>query len=116
MMRLSIFFVLVACGGGSAAEHDPCDRNASGQCPEGLTCTYPMDGGRPVVCNCQSGFFVCNSCPTTYSPPSGACTPGDSCEWNTWEHGCSCGCGSSAVWSCTPETIGTFECGHDAGV
>lgn len=120
-MRLFPILVVVGCGYGTGGDdpEDPCtDPNVFGQCPEGLQCTYPSDtGGRDTSCDCQSGFFVCNSCPSVSSPPAGACAPGDACEWNSWEHGCLCGCGSDGQWSCTPQTIGTTECGpRDAGV
>jgi len=114
-----VLFAVAACGGGSGGPGatDSCPDFNSGTCSDGDSCTHPSDGGRPLICDCQSGFWVCNSCPSVFSPPTGACEPGDACEWNSWEHGCSCGCGTDGQWSCAPLTIGTFECGgQDAGV
>jgi hypothetical protein len=110
MRSILIWCLLVGCG-GSDNTPDPCSQARFGVCSDGLQCTYPdEDGGRDTTCDCQGSFFVCNSCPSEFSPPSGACTPGDACEWNSWEHGCSCGCGDDGQWSCAPQTIGTTEC------
>ncbi|CAN5692081.1 hypothetical protein BH11MYX1_BH11MYX1_25510 [soil metagenome] len=102
--------------GGACPDHvvDDCVAKIGdgGSCIE-----LPNPGVRPTRIECSGGFAIVNSCPgSEYAPPGGACTPGDTCEWNTWEHGCSCGCGSAATWDCAPETIGTTECGHDAGI
>ena len=35
------------------------------------------------------------------------CTPGDSCTYEDWEHGCECGCDEDGRWACFNETIGS---------
>lgn len=47
------------------------------------------------------------NCPSDFREPDATCTPGASCEYDDWEHGCSCACQAWGRWSCTPETIGS---------
>jgi len=62
-----------------------------------------------------SGSQICgdcginiNTCPFFEGEGSVPCsTPGAGCEIETWEHGCSCSCGSDGWWSCFEETIGS---------
>lgn len=69
----------------------------------------PADAG---VCNCVYGQWRCNSCPWATPEPVIACSSvGQTCEYEDWEHGCSCRCDVTGWWSCTPETIGS-SCPH----
>jgi hypothetical protein len=65
----------------------------------------PADAG---ACSCSNGQWWCNSCPWSSPEPLIACSQvGASCEYEDWEHGCSCTCDASGWWSCTPETVGS---------
>jgi hypothetical protein len=81
-------------------------------------CSQPAPGSN---CTCTDTIgWACNSCPFDEGPGPVACdSPGSGCELETWEHGCSCACGSDGWWSCMPETIGSTcptEPPPDAGV
>ena len=65
----------------------------------------PADAG---TCDCVYGQWRCNSCPWSSPEPRIACSQvGASCEYEDWEHGCSCTCDASGYWACEPETIGS---------
>ena len=65
----------------------------------------PADAG---ACSCTNGQWWCNSCPWSSPEPRIACSQvGASCEYEDWEHGCSCTCDPSGWWSCEPETGGS---------
>jgi hypothetical protein len=63
--------------------------------------------------------YGCSTCPFFEGAITARCTPPDSCQLETWEHGCSCSCTSDGWWSCFEETIGS-HCPHppvmDAGI
>jgi hypothetical protein len=66
----------------------------------------PADAG---VCDCVYGQWRCNTCPWTSPTDFIPCdTPGATCEYEDWEHGCSCRCSESGAWDCTPETVGSY--------
>jgi hypothetical protein len=66
----------------------------------------PADAG---ACDCVYGQWRCNTCPWTSPEPLIACSSvGQTCDYEDWEHGCSCVCDASGYWSCTPETIGSY--------
>jgi hypothetical protein len=73
-------------------------------------CDYPQADGLTSSCSCQFGNWWCSSCPLGFQDPTSTCTPGTGCDYEDWEHGCSCGCGDDGHWHCTPETIGSY-CG-----
>jgi hypothetical protein len=68
-----------------------------------------------------TGVQPVNTCGFYEGNDAIACTtPGATCEIETWEHGCSCSCGSDGWWNCFGETIGS-TCPHspidiDAGI
>ena len=86
-----------------------CPADPIGDCaPEGLACTYGgADGGVSDCCTCDLGQWRCDDCPWDLPGDDGSCTPGQGCEMEDWEHGCSCICGPQGTWQCTPETIGS---------
>lgn len=75
----------------------------------GTSCDFTGSGNAlSGSCQCDgSGFWVCNSCPFFWTPvvPLDGCTPDTTCEINSWEHGCSCGCTVDGAWKCYPLTI-----------
>ena len=73
-----------------------CDRSQ-----DGITCTYPTDGGHPTVCLCSSGLVGCNDCPNSHA--IGACTAGDTCHAYGFEDSCACTCDATGQWSCTTD-------------
>ena len=68
-------------------------------------CEGPAPTGQGT-CDCTPTGWRCNSC-GGFSPPSGACEPGDSCHYEDWEHGCSCACNAEGRWTCSKDTIGS---------
>lgn len=48
-----------------------------------------------------------STCPADFMDPSATCQPGQSCNYEDWEHGCQCECNAQGRWACTPETIGS---------
>lgn len=65
----------------------------------------PADAG---ACDCVYGQWRCNTCPWPSPEPVIACAHvGSFCDYEDWEHGCSCVCDASGFWSCTPETVGS---------
>lgn len=66
----------------------------------------PIDAGS---CQCDSGQWRCNTCPWVAPEAVIGCNMvGQTCEYEDWEHGCSCRCDETGWWKCTPETIGSF--------
>jgi len=56
----------------------------------------------------QDAYYPRNTCPWPSPEPLIACSQvGASCDYEDWEHGCSCVCDASGWWKCTPETIGS---------
>ena len=52
------------------------------------------------------GYECYNTCGV--QPTADAtCTPGDSCDYEDWEHGCTCSCDEDGHWACFNETIGS---------
>ena len=87
----------------------------SGTCSDTQgTCYYDHQ----TSCSCMFGQWRCNSCPADFMSPTATCTPGLSCDYEDWEHGCSCICDGGGSWNCTPQTIGSQCPSHtyDAGV
>jgi len=72
----------------------------------------PECGPRPAdagVCDCVYGQWRCNTCPWPNPEPVIACSQvGAFCDYEDWEHGCSCVCDASGFWNCTPETVGSM--------
>jgi hypothetical protein len=71
----------------------------------------PECGPRPAdagTCDCVYGTWRCNTCPWPSPEPLISCSAvGQTCDYEDWEHGCSCRCDESHWWVCTPETIGS---------
>jgi hypothetical protein len=66
----------------------------------------------PGSCQCSNGTWFCTTCPFFEGTAPAACSqPGESCQIETWEHGCDCTCGSDGYWACFAETIGS-QCPH----
>ena len=70
------------------------------------TCDGPEPVGRGT-CECTQTGWRCNSCGFTQPSADSICTPGSSCDYEDWEHGCSCSCAADAHWRCFNETIGS---------
>ena len=71
----------------------------------------PSVDARPRI-DAHSGpdaFVNINTCGPE-QPRGIACTPGNSCSVETWEHGCTCSCDDDGYWNCQAETVGS-ECG-----
>lgn len=94
-MRIAIVF-LTACSLHVAAVD--ADDTCTGEAP-------------PGSCQCSNGTWFCSTCPFGEGDGPIACTQGQSCSIENWEHGCDCACGSDGWWSCFPETIGS-HCPH----
>lgn len=75
--------------------------------------------GQSTTCSCMQGQWRCNSCPVNFMDPTSTCTPGTTCNYEDWEHGCSCTCDAQGYWDCFNETVGSM-CPHhtvlDAGI
>ncbi|HWN66031.1 MAG TPA: hypothetical protein VNM90_00260 [Haliangium sp.] len=110
---------LAACGNGAGDAGPDAGIDAAVSCPAEppsgdcaappltLRCSYGADQGGPTECYCLSGSWQCTSCPGDFANPDATCTPGDTCGWLDWEHGCSCSCNDQGRWQCTPDTIGS---------
>ena len=61
------------------------------------------DGGSDSGCP----SYGCNTCGLMPTASQG-CTPGDSCQYEDWEHGCQCTCTAAGHWSCYNETVGSM--------
>src|SRR5580692_8715511 len=72
---------------------------------DGPWCAGPAPSDN-CVCTKTVGW-ACNTCPFDEGDGPVSCTPGASCELETWEHGCSCTCNANGWWACEDETIGT---------
>src|SRR5262245_20098287 len=128
MKGLAVLFALASCTSSSSHATDapprgcPANGDRTMDCREvvdiGTSCPYPAVGSALAgSCAClENGFWVCNSCPFYWSPVDG-CTPGTTCEINSWEHGCSCACTAKQVWDCSTDTINSHcPSAVDAGV
>jgi hypothetical protein len=115
-----LFVVAMACGTGAGAGPGidsgmcPATVPSGGTCTGGLSCTYPEQGPRQMVCTCDEGGWSCTDC------QSGACSPGETCSATNWQHQCQCQCDSHGNWSCVGPD-GTPDClidtsYQDAGV
>jgi hypothetical protein len=90
-MRWAVLCFLVACSSLRAGGSNQC----SGDPP-------------PGSCSCVEGQWWCSDCPFFEGEGPVACSsPGATCDLETWEHGCSCSCGSDGWWGCFEETIGS---------
>jgi len=63
----------------------------------------PNGGGDDDGCQGYECYNTCGVQPTA----DATCTPGDSCDYEDWEHGCSCTCDEDGHWACFNETIGS---------
>src|SRR5215468_10440958 len=116
MKRLAVLFALASCTSSSHVTDAPpprgcpADGDRTFDCREVVdvdtVCPFPAVGNALAgSCVCSDfGSWVCNSCPFYWTPVDG-CTPGTTCEINSWEHGCSCSCTAKQVWDCSPDTI-----------
>jgi len=95
------------CGGGCDAAWSACIGERGGDCSGDVVCTYPSNAGRPDVCTCTTTGWRCNDCPADFMDPAAICNVGDSCSYEDWEHGCTCGCVAPGKWACANETIGS---------
>ena len=111
VMRIAVVSVAVAAAAAACGlrvvEDDQVVDTCSGDAP-------------PGSCQCSNGTWFCSTCPFGEGAGPVACSqPGASCQIETWEHGCDCGCGSDGWWSCFAETIGS-HCpeppGRDGGI
>ena len=94
MKALLLGMILTA---GCSASSDRGDDTAS--------CPQPAPEG---TCQCVNGSWFCTTCPGGGMPSAEqGCTPGDSCQYEDWEHGCSCSCAANGRWHCANETIGS---------
>ncbi|MBX3159646.1 MAG: hypothetical protein KF773_26990 [Deltaproteobacteria bacterium] len=62
----------------------------------------PFDGGKvPAVhtCFCEFGQYRCSSCPANVTDFNATCTPGDTCDFVSFEI-CDCACESDGRWRC----------------
>jgi hypothetical protein len=71
-------------------------------------CSYAESNGHVQTCQCAFGTWRCSDCPDDFKQPTATCTPGDSCFYNDWEHGCDCTCASVGKWDCIPQTLGSM--------
>ena len=128
MRLVFVLFAVAACQSSSSrpdstlaclcdAPPSQCLGQRGGDCIGNAVCTYTSDGGRSDVCTCTSTGWRCNNCPADLFDTGATCTPGDSCSYEDWEHGCSCSCTGGGYWACSNDTIGSHcPTGIDAGV
>jgi hypothetical protein len=122
MHRLAVLILVASCAPrDGSARSCPANGNLPVDCREvvdpGVSCPFPAMGTALAgSCYCDTnGFWECNNCPFFWTPFAG-CTPGTTCEINSWEHGCECGCNANGEWDCAPDTIGSHCPTSDAGV
>ena len=94
MMRITLLCLLAGCSLYFGEDFSGAPE------PDGGGGGSGSDGGG----NCPS--YGCNTC--GFQPqPQDTCTPGASCDYEDWEHGCSCGCNEDGKWQCFNETVGS---------
>ena len=117
LMYVFVFGLLTACA--QPAPHETtCGGNLQTCAIDGDTCQSRTPGEPTTLCDCENGRWICNSCPWATGLETGACTSGETCATEDWEHGCHCVCSDTHTWSCEPETQGS-TCPHasvDAGI
>jgi Tol biopolymer transport system component len=61
----------------------------------------------PAIDACPN--YGCSTCPGDIQPgPEPGCAIGTSCDYEDWEHGCSCTCTELGRWACANQTIGSM--------
>lgn len=65
-------------------------------------------GGGPGAGGGDAGPGWVDTCPGDSAPgPDDTCTPGSTCDYESWEHACSCACNEDGKWHCVNETVGS---------